>query len=411
LGSNAEGAVFLTELHGPQSQKAAIKVIAAGDAHAALRLAGWEAAESLSHPHLLRLLRCGRCMVAKVEVIYAVSEYSEEILAEILLERPLTPAETRQMLDPLLDALSLLHKEGLVHGRLTPANILVVEDKLKISTDHVLAMGAAIAPPSEPCVYDAPETENNVLPASVDIWSLGMTLVEALTQQTPVWERSAPQEPLVPASVPPPFAAIAKECLRRNPQERCGIERVRELLDGKAAHTVRASMQTVEGKISAKGRGLALAACVILLAATGAVYLLRAHRAESAPQAIAQSTLPQETPVAASAPVTPAAESVVVKGEVVKRVMPVIPDEANSTIRGSFTVNIRVTVDASGNVSSAVADSPGPSKYFADLALKTARGWKFKPPQVDGKAAFSEWVLRFEFSPGATDVTPVEAHP
>jgi TonB family protein len=344
-------------------------------------------------------------------VIYAVSEYSEEILAEILLERPLTPAETRQMLDPLLDALSLLHKEGLVHGRLTPANILVVEDKLKISTDHVLAMGAAIAPPSEPCVYDAPETENNVLPASVDIWSLGMTLVEALTQQTPVWERSAPQEPLVPASVPPPFAAIAKECLRRNPQERCGIERVRELLDGKAAHTVRASMQTVEGKISAKGRGLALAACVILLAATGAVYLLRAHRAESAPQAIAQSTLPQETPVAASAPVTPAAESVVVKGEVVKRVMPVIPDEANSTIRGSFTVNIRVTVDASGNVSSAVADSPGPSKYFADLALKTARGWKFKPPQVDGKAAFSEWVLRFEFSPGATDVTPVEAHP
>jgi TonB family protein len=74
-------------------------------------------------------------------------------------------------------------------------------------------------------------------------------------------------------------------------------------------------------------------------------------------------------------------------------------------------VTIRVTVDPGGNVSNAAFDSPGPSKYFAKLALQAAQHWKFKPAQVDGQAVSSVWILRFQFRQTATEVTPVEASP
>ncbi len=81
------------------------------------------------------------------------------------------------------------------------------------------------------------------------------------------------------------------------------------------------------------------------------------------------------------------------------------------TIRGTVAVRIRLTVDPGGNVSSATFDSPGPSKYFANLALQAARNWKFKPPQVNGQAVSSTWILRFQFRPTATEITPVETTP
>ncbi len=74
-------------------------------------------------------------------------------------------------------------------------------------------------------------------------------------------------------------------------------------------------------------------------------------------------------------------------------------------------MRIRVTVDPSGEVSSAKVDSLGPSKYFANLAVQAARQWKFKPAQVDGQAVSSVWVLRFQFGQATIEVTPTEASP
>jgi TonB family protein len=53
---------------------------------------------------------------------------------------------------------------------------------------------------------------------------------------------------------------------------------------------------------------------------------------------------------------------------------------------------VRVQADAGGAVTSAKIDSGGSSKYFADMAVKAARQWKFVPG-ADGR----EWLLRFEF--------------
>ena len=90
-----------------------------------------------------------------------------------------------------------------------------------------------------------------------------------------------------------------------------------------------------------------------------------------------------------------------------------MPDDrihADRTIRGKVAVRVRVAVDREGNVSDASYDMPGPSRYFANIALEAARKWRFSPPQVNGSPAPSVWILRFDFRRGRTDVNPVEVN-
>jgi serine/threonine protein kinase len=191
LGGSELGAVFLTVLPGDGSRKAAIKLIPADAADAEARLAGWVAASTLSHPHLMRIFHYGRCQIGAVRLLYAVTEYADEILAQILLERPLTPAEAGEMLEPVLDALAYFHGKGFVHGRLKPSEIMAVDDQLKLSCDNLLRVGEPGKPLLAPGVHVAPEVASGVISPAADLWSLGVTLVEALTQHPPVWERSA----------------------------------------------------------------------------------------------------------------------------------------------------------------------------------------------------------------------------
>jgi len=64
--------------------------------------------------------------------------------------------------------------------------------------------------------------------------------------------------------------------------------------------------------------------------------------------------------------------------------LPEVSEKARATIQGVVRVSVRVHVDPTGNVSEASLDSAGPSKYFADLALKTARRWQFSSPDMGG---------------------------
>jgi TonB family protein len=72
---------------------------------------------------------------------------------------------------------------------------------------------------------------------------------------------------------------------------------------------------------------------------------------------------------------------------------------------------VRVAVEPAGNVTAATLDAAGPSKYFANLAMRAARRWKFKPPQRDGRDVASEWILNFGFSRTSNTVSPVEVAP
>jgi len=220
LGGCEQSAVFLTGCGEREPRKAAIKLVPVERENAELQLSQWEQAAKLSHPHLIRLFQMGRWQLSNMDLLYVVMEYAEEDLSQVLPHRPLTGAEAREMLEPVLDALAYVHGKGFVHGHLKPANILAVDDQLKLSSEGVCRVGESGAGPGKPGVYDPPEITGGGISLAGDVWSLGVTLTEALTQRLPVWEGAEQEEPVLPETLPTPFLDIARHCLRRDPQRR-----------------------------------------------------------------------------------------------------------------------------------------------------------------------------------------------
>jgi eukaryotic-like serine/threonine-protein kinase len=223
VGANERSAVFLTEYEAPGVRKAAIKLVAAEGSEAVGLLGRWRHAAELSHPHLIRILASGRCEFNSTPILYVVMEYAEENLSTVLARRPLGPAEARSILNPVVDALSYIHAKGFVHTRIKPGNILAEEDLLKISSDGLCRIGESSGALGQPGAYDPPEAAGGRISPAGDVWSLGMTLCEALTQRLASWERTNQHEPAIPSGVPAEFADIARHCLRRDPQLRWSI--------------------------------------------------------------------------------------------------------------------------------------------------------------------------------------------
>lgn len=473
LGGSGHSAVYLTELDGDRSRKAAIKLVQVDGEDADACIMSWTIAKRLAHPHLVRVLHSGRCQIDGQALVYVVSEYADEVLSEILRERALTSDETQEMLGPVLDALQFLHGSGFVHGQLKASNILVVEDQLKLSSDSIQAANSP-ARQSEPGnTFEAPELAAQRVSYTADIWSLGATLVEALTQRLPAWDGSTQRDPDVPQSIPQPLADVARECLRSDPTRRCTIARIRALLQPGATQPVaeivepppRAQIEakpparpastpqsgplpvasSAEPSEPASGfRKAALIVVVLLALVLIAFAALRSHwqtppiadKADQTPVAAsAPPAKPQAghqaavepttaaTPQADAAPqAPPAAQSAVVPqatstpttaggGAVAQRVMPDIPAKATATIQGKVQVEIQVAVDASGVVSNAEIVSDGHGRYFAKLALEAVRQWRFTPPEADGHAVPSAWTLHFVFRQTGAEVTPVQTAP
>ncbi len=223
LGGSDDSAVFLTQLAGPQTQKAAIKFIPAGPT-SDIQLSLWRRATELAHPNLMRILDMGRCRLENRDRLYIVLEYAEENLSQILPLRPLTASEGRETLEPLLDVLVYLHSKGLVHSRIKPSNILATADQLKLSSDTLFPIGESRKSSGKFDAHDAPETAASPLSAAADVWSLGITLVETLTQRVPVLQPGA--DPIVPDTLPQPFLDIARHALRRDPRRRWSIAEI-----------------------------------------------------------------------------------------------------------------------------------------------------------------------------------------
>jgi TonB family protein len=111
-----------------------------------------------------------------------------------------------------------------------------------------------------------------------------------------------------------------------------------------------------------------------------------------------EKRVPVETAPAPAPPVAKESGSSASDG-VVRQVLPKIPQNARNSIQGKVALSVRAQVDAQGNVTGVELDSPGPSKYFAGLALNAVRQWKFAPKK-------SEWIIRFQFRRADTNVVP-----
>jgi TonB family protein len=512
LGGSDHSAVFLTEYGNGDPQKAVIKLFPCNVATADRQLASWEFLGQLSHPNLLRLFRSGRCRIDGHDLLYLVMEYAEEDLSQILPQRALTPEETRDMLGPVLDALEYLHGRGFVHGDLKPANILATGDHLKLSSDRSSRIGESQSASRSAGAYDPPEAVGGVLTPASDVWSLGTTLVEVLTQHLPEWRSAPDREPVVPVNLPAPFLEIARQCLRLEPDRRINVADIAARMNSRAEAARSASRPVASpsvGPIAAAGqippvtpprmaslpvppRGAArmqnnphrpppyrgpgsrsrslvpLVVGALLFAAILTVPRLLQHRpeAKSATTVVpdkraSETAIPKPAESRQSPKAKPERESAVsqtaksgapaaapdslkttsekeqpsrsassartaasletpkpgagaiasAKGEVLDQVLPDVSEKARATIHGKVRVSVKVHVDPSGGVSEAEFDSPGPSRFFADLALQAARKWAFTPPEVNGKSVASEWRLRFAFTPKDTKVIPSQTAP
>jgi serine/threonine protein kinase len=172
---------------------------------------------------MIRLLDMGRGELDGSAVLYVVMEYAEENLSSVIARRPLAPAEARAILGPVVEALAYVHAKGFVHCRIKPANIMAENDLLKISSDGLCRIGEFSGSVGEPGAYDPPEAAGGRISPAGDVWSLGMTVVEALTQRLPVWERTNQAEPALPSTLPAEFLDLARHCLRRDPQLRWSV--------------------------------------------------------------------------------------------------------------------------------------------------------------------------------------------
>jgi len=403
LGSSEHSTVFLTEIPGEQTRKAAIKLIAAGS-NADVQLGRWRLAAKLSHPHLLQIFEVGSCQISGDNMLFVVMEYADETLSQILPERPLTDAEAREMLKPALDTLAYIHDNGFAHGHLCPNNILVVGEQLKLSSDHLCRTGAPVHTESHMDAYLPPEADQEGLTPAGDVWSLGMTLVESLTQRFPEWNNRLVDDPSIPLEMRQPFSAIARHCLVRDPRTRWTVAQVFSQLEppAVAAKPERVSKPATPKDPSKRDIHTWIYAGGLIAVVVVALVLASLLRHGSDPQPV--SSTPEAAANASNQPVGTSTAtkptSPVAAGGIVHQALPPVPESALETIHGRVRVTVKVHLDASGNVATAEFQQRGPSGYFANFAMQSAKQWKFAPQ------APRTWALEFIFKSSGVDVHP-----
>jgi TonB family protein len=411
LARSDHSVVFLTEYTRNTAGDAAIKLIPADPASSEAQLAYWNAVVALSHPRLIRLFDAGRCQLGGHPFLFVVMEYAQQTLAQILPRRALTLDEVQELLPPTLDALAFLHGRNLVHRRLKPPNLLVINDQLKLASDGVRPGDAK---------------DSKASPAG-DIWALGATIVEALTQHPPDARGQAP----LPDTLPSAFANTVRRCLSINPADRPTVAELNAQFDralpmpavAKSAPAAVPAVLTVPAVPAVPAAApltlprkrfivpgsvavaVTAAVLVLLVLAWAGSHLLRGQ--QKAPQP-ATNSAPSLTPSAATAaapaaaassaaidtpaPVNPAPDAVV------HQEIPAVSARARASIRGTIKVTVRVTVDRSGRVIAQAVENRVSSKYFARVAGEAARKWRFAPGSEESR----QWLLQFEFTRGAT---------
>ena len=231
LGGSDHSGVFLVELGGREPPEVAIKLVPVTVALGEAYLEHWDTAAGLDHPHLVRILQTGRCELDGLPFVYAVMEYSDQNLAQLLEHRAMTEDEAREMLPPMLSALSFLHNRNLVQGQLKPSNILVVGDQVKLASDTICRVSEVTGGVNTVSIYDPPEAGDG-RSAAGDIWALGVSLFEALTRSPSLALDVRRGGVVLPSDFSPTFREIVSLCLSRRPYDRPKLSEIEARLRG-----------------------------------------------------------------------------------------------------------------------------------------------------------------------------------
>lgn len=231
VGKGGMGAVYLAEDLARPKTWVAIKMLHAQLSEDKVSVKRFQqeasAASDLRHPNLIEQYDYG--MIDDKQP-YLVMEYLVgDSLSEVIRENgPINPVRCARIFAQCMDGLQYAHDKGVVHRDIKPSNILLVkkegaEDQVKVldfglaklmpwsgkESQHLTKTGEVFGSP----IYMSPEQcMGKKLEPSSDIYSLGITLYEALTGKPPFKGQNVVQTASKHLSdAPPPFDQVCPE--------------------------------------------------------------------------------------------------------------------------------------------------------------------------------------------------------
>jgi hypothetical protein len=176
----------------------------------------WRDSVQLRHPNLSPPLSAGELESNGAPFPYRVLVKPDETLGDVILARALTPAETREVLGSVANALEFLHGNGFTHSVLAPDKILAIGDSVKLTTTGIRRI-------------NTPVNGEEMPSPAMDVFRLGATLFEVLTQKP--CEGNCRENT---GELPYPFNDIVRRCLDPDAQARCTLPEVRTMLARRA---------------------------------------------------------------------------------------------------------------------------------------------------------------------------------
>ncbi len=231
-------------------------------------LARWLEASYLAHPNLVRCFGAGLYESGNSRYVYVITEGSDATLSQMLQQHPLPLEEVRDLGRQLANGLLYLHERNLVCCSLDTSSVVRSGRFWKIGDYSQLRVAGATDPvetrrllASSPSV--PPEAYEGIVSPAWDAWSLATVLTAALDGPKPERRdgRSARRD------YPAPVESIVSECLSADPQHRCGVERIAELLKEDATPRTEPVPETAPPPPARKRRWPVLAAGAAAVAA------------------------------------------------------------------------------------------------------------------------------------------------
>jgi len=273
-------------------ERVAVKVYRSdGSAHPTQHHRELRALTSLRHPGLVALLD-GGTEPGPDGRTYVVTDLVEgPSLARRLDAGPLSADEVRVLAIGLGEALAHVHARGFVHRDVKPANILLEHGHRPRLADFGIARAldgtvyTATGAVAGTAAYLAPEqVRGEAVDPSVDVFALGLVLIEALTGEREypgtLAESAAARlhrRPVVPAGLPADLAAVLAAMTDPDPAARPSAAAVAAELSSPAV------ARPARWRPLAWSPRAALAAAVLLVAILGGAVLLVSRTAASAP--------------------------------------------------------------------------------------------------------------------------------
>lgn len=275
LGAGGMGAVYRAHnVHAPRI-RAAIKLLHPGlfDGQARQRfIREAELVANLDHPHVVKV----RNIRLDDELPFLEMELVEAAnLLEHMGDAPLAIDQALVFFEQLVSAIRYLHRQGIAHRDVKPANLLIrkgtmltlVDFGLAVEGEEGLLAEAAEPPPIGTVAYAPPEwiTPDQLDPYLWDLYACGVVLYQMLCGTLPfdasgasdarhaalaVMAQKAATPHLDPGpAFPEPLRALVRDLTARDPRQR--LQPAREL--AKRVHDVQGALSVDPDMILAKG--------------------------------------------------------------------------------------------------------------------------------------------------------------